>query len=113
MDHPEGVIRQIKNKGRRRFPGREDPTFLGWLRALPCAVCEASGQFQSHHTEVEHWVTKARGGYDKGDTFPTCQRHRIERHDGDETFQRHYPQRDWSKAGKQYADEYDNDWPDL
>ena len=102
---------RIKTRGRRRFPGREDRNFLTLLRLLPCAVCESAQLVQTSKTEVEHWVTRARGGFDRGDTFPTCARHRQERHTlGDQTFQERYPARDWSMQGKEYARRMNGFW---
>lgn len=74
---------------KRRFPGREDADALAKIREMPCAVCLQLGFTQTTPTEVEHWVTKARGGYDLGDTFPTCAVHREQRHrQGDKSFAR-------------------------
>ena len=72
---------------KRRFPGRENREALARIREMPCAVCLHVGEWQESRTEVEHWVTKARGGYDIGDTYPTCAKHRIWRHTlGDKSF---------------------------
>ena len=105
----------IKRRGKRRFPSREDREFLRWLRVMPCQPCLVSGRDQTSRTEVEHWVTKARGGYDRGDTWPTCGLHRTERHTlGDKTFQDRYPERDWSKEGQDWKAFYEGrpgpDW---
>lgn len=80
---PTGPKGRIRLKGQRRFPGRENPVALELIRQLPCAPCRHFGLRQESPTEVEHWVTKARGGYDVGDTFPTCAHHRELRHNGD------------------------------
>lgn len=48
---------------------------------MPCAICAAMGHRQEHPTEVEHFVERSHGGYDRGDTFPTCGAHRILRHE--------------------------------
>lgn len=87
---PRGLKRsRLKTRGQRRFPGRENPAALEAIRTLLCAVCSHLGYPQRTPTEVEHWVTKARGGYDVGDTFPTCADHREMRHRlGDQEFQR-------------------------
>lgn len=96
--------RPIRSRGRRRFPGREDLTFLAELRRWGCAVCTAAFQRQIGPTEVEHWIPKSRGGYDCGDTFPTCARHREERHRlGVKSFQARYPQRQWDREGVVWA----------
>jgi len=77
---------------------------LKWLREQPCEVCLAARLKQTERTEVEHWVTKGRGGYDLGDTFPTCGLHRRHRHSmGDLTFQKTYPQRVWAAQGVRFA----------
>ena len=72
---------------KRRFPGRENMHALAIIRQMPCYVCRTLGQIQVTPTEVEHWVPKSRGGYDLGDTFPTCANHRELRHtQGDKSF---------------------------
>jgi hypothetical protein len=57
---------------------------------MPCAICAALGCRQEHPTEAEHFVNKSQGGYDRGDTFPTCGAHRILRHEqwGTKAFER-------------------------
>ena len=98
---------------KRRFPNRENREYLHWMRySFPCDVCTAADLEQESPTEVEHWITKSRGGYDKGDTFPTCARHRQERHTwGQKTFQARYPQRDWSSRGAYYVSLYEDEFP--
>ena len=87
---------------------------LAWLRTLPCEPCRLSGMTQFNPTEVEHWVTKARGGHDLGDTFPTCGYHRTVRHVcGAKTFQKNYPQRNWSDAGAEFAARFLKNHPSV
>ena len=79
--------KRIRVTGKRRFPGREDPDALDAIRRMPCFPCLILGQKQVSPTEPEHWVTKARGGYDNRDVFPTCAEHRTARHTlGDKSF---------------------------
>lgn len=79
--------KRIKVTGKRRFPGREDPDALAAVRRMPCFPCLILGTEQKSPTEPEHWVTKARGGYDNRDVFPTCAEHRVARHTlGDKAF---------------------------
>jgi hypothetical protein len=53
---------------------------MAWIGTLPCAVCKALGVVQTTRTEVEHFVLRSHGGYDKGDCYPTCGAHREMRH---------------------------------
>lgn len=73
-----------------RFPKRRDRAFIAWIHEFPCAICVAMGHQQITPTEAEHLVERARGGYDKGDVFPTCGEHRELRHVqwGPKTFER-------------------------
>ena len=84
---PKAPPKRIRVTGRRRFPGREDPDALDAIRRMPCLPCLILGMKQLSPTEPEHWVTKARGGYDNRDVFPTCAEHRTARHTlGDKSF---------------------------
>jgi len=47
---------------------------------MPCALHAAWGRPQVTPTEVEHFVPKSQGGYDRGDTYPTCGECREMRH---------------------------------
>lgn len=67
-------------RGGTRYPERRDEAFLATIREMPCACCRAMGITQVTRTEVEHFVEKGRGGWDRGDTFPTCADHRELRH---------------------------------
>lgn len=71
----------------RMYADRRDDAYLEWQRQFPCALCMAFGETQTHPTEAEHWVKKSAGGYDRGDTFPTCQRHREFRHGSPRLFE--------------------------
>src|SRR4029077_14969720 len=79
-----------KRKGRAFGADRIDEAYLAWIRTMPCAICAAMGHRQEHPTEAEHFVDKSHGGYDRGDTFPTCGAHRMSRHEqwGPKTFER-------------------------
>lgn len=70
----------MKARGRRLFSGREDPDYLTFIRSLPCAPHQVLGEIQRTPTEVEHFVHKSHGGYDRGDTYPTCGECRERRH---------------------------------
>jgi len=62
------------------FAGRRDNAFMAWLHTLPCAICKILGAYQTTPTEVEHFVLRSHGGYDRGDSYPTCGMHREMRH---------------------------------
>jgi hypothetical protein len=72
--------RNAKRKGRAFGASRVDRNFVAWLHTLPCAVCLALHVVQTTPTEVEHFVLRSHGGFDKGDCYPTCGAHREMRH---------------------------------
>lgn len=78
---PRARVKPVNAKRHgHRFPKRRDPDFLAWIHGFPCAICVAMGYQQISPTEAEHFVERSRGGYDKGDVFPTCAEHRELRH---------------------------------
>jgi hypothetical protein len=83
-----------KRKGRAFGADRVDEAYLAWIRTMPCAICTVMGIRQSSRTEVEHFVDRSHGGYDNGDTFPTCGDHRQLRHElwGPKKFERYLRQ---------------------
>jgi len=73
--------RNAKRKGRMFGAECRDDKFTAWMRERwLCAICAATWEDQTTPTEVEHWVPKSKGGRDRGDTFPTCAKHREMRH---------------------------------
>jgi hypothetical protein len=80
------MAKRNARRGGRLFAGRKDEAYLTWLRTFPCAICLWLGEVQQSRTEVEHWQARSAGGYDNGDTYPTCQKHRILRHEHPEEF---------------------------
>ena len=70
----------VRRKGRAFGASRVDEAYLTWIRTLPCAICALLGDWQRAPTEVEHFVPKSHGGYDRRDTYPTCGLHREMRH---------------------------------
>jgi hypothetical protein len=57
-----------------------DEAYLKWIQGKPCAPHLAMGLEQRTPTEAEHFVHKSHGGYDRGDTYPTCGECREMRH---------------------------------
>ena len=72
--------RNARRKGRAFGASRVDETYLDWIRSKPCAVHLAMGWEQRTPTEAEHFVSKAHGGFDRGDTYPGCGECREMRH---------------------------------
>ena len=72
--------RNARRKGRAFGASRVDEAYLTWIRGMPCAICKAFGVEQTTRTEVEHFVLRSQGGFDRGDTYPTCGAHREMRH---------------------------------
>jgi len=72
--------RNARRKGRAFGASHVDEAYLDWIRTLPCAPHLAMGLEQRTTTEAEHFVSKAHGGYDRGDTYPGCGECREMRH---------------------------------
>jgi len=72
--------RNARRKGRAFGASRVDEMYLDWIRSKPCAVHLAMGWVQRVPTEAEHFVSKAHGGFDRGDTYPGCGECRERRH---------------------------------
>lgn len=62
---------RLRVKGKRRFPNREDPAYLDYLRSLPCLICARDGMRQEYRTTPHHWPTKNNGGHDH-EAVPLC-----------------------------------------
>jgi hypothetical protein len=117
MLHPVPKPAKRPKPDGRLFPDREDPEYLVWIRTFPCACCFAEGRAQRFPTEVEHHVGRAQGGYDRGDTFPTCLEHREMKHVrmGSRAFARYCRNTlklDLDRLTKRLAQQYEADlWP--
>ena len=62
---------------------------VGWIKGLPCVVCDASGRTQQSPTENAHTKTGGMSRKADADTIiPLCTAHHSELHRGAQTFER-------------------------
>jgi hypothetical protein len=73
----------------QRQPRIEDPTYLAYVRTLPCVVCNKAGPSDAAHLRsASLWYGKRQTGLgEKPDdkwTLPLCRYHHTEQHSGNE-----------------------------